>query len=96
MTLDGSDAPRKDVQVLYETIDRNKERDWADYADEYEFTLVSDGVVSVEKPDGKDGGRYQVELGETGAVDCNCFIASRPSQNRSCRHMRAVDLHPRL
>lgn len=98
MTTDDTDAVRKDLQILYETIARNRERDWSDYRDSHEFRLVADGVVRVAKsdPDSDDDGVYRVRVDGDGAVGCDCFVASRRFDDQPCRHMRAVDAHPRL
>ena len=71
MTTDDTDAVRKDLQILYETIARNRERDWSDYRDSHEFRLVADGVVRVAKSDSDsdDDGVYRVRVDGDGAVE---------------------------
>lgn len=98
MTTDDTESVRKDLQILYETIDRNRERDWPDYRDTHEFKLVSDGVVRVAKstPESEDDGVYHVRVDGDGPIECDCFVASRRFDDQSCRHMRAVAAHPRL
>ena len=96
MTADGSEVVRKDIQVLRETIDRNRDLDWKNYRDGHEFTLIGDSKVKVSQPNEENEGDYVVEMDRTGAVDCDCYIATRPFGRKPCRHMRAVDAHPRL
>lgn len=93
---DDSDSIRKDIQILTETIDRNLDRDWEEYRERHEFTIVSDGRVLVSSSDDEHDVEYEVRIDEAGAVDCDCYVASRPTGGDSCRHMRAVDAHPRL
>jgi hypothetical protein len=93
MPADDSEAVRKHIQVLRETIDRNRNLDWENYRAGHEFTLIGDSKVKVSQP---NEGDYVVAVDPTGAVDCDCYISTRPFGRKSCRHMRAVDAHPRL
>jgi len=87
---------RRDIQILRETIDRNLDLGWEDYRNGHEFKLIADGKVRVSQPEEENENDYVVELDEHGAADCDCFVATRPFGGDSCRHMRAVDSHPRL
>jgi len=94
--VDESEEVRRDIQILRETIDRNLDLGWEDYRDGHEFKLIADGTVQVSQPDEENENDYTVELDGTDAVDCDCFVATRPFGGDSCRHMRAVNSHPRL
>lgn len=96
MIADSSDVVWEGIQVVRETIDRNKDRNWEEYRKTHKFTLLKDGKVRVAQPDEKNEGEHVVEIDRTGAVDCDCYIAMRPFGKKPCRHMRAVDAHPRL
>lgn len=89
---------RPDIEVLFETIDRNSDREWADYRAAFEFTVVGESRVRVARPDEDREVDHVVELEGGRAAACDCFSARRPapSGERSCRHMRAVDAHPFL
>lgn len=87
---------RPDIEVLMETIDRNSDSEWEDYRESFEFTLVDDATVRVSRPDEKREVDHLVELADGRAARCDCFTARRPSGDGSCRHVRAVDAHPRL
>lgn len=101
---DDPDRGREHIEVLRETVDRNREREWADYRERFLFTLVDDGTVVVAPAEEADGTAPAVEQEVThtvtvaggSAADCNCHVAQRPFDSRACRHMRAVDAHPRL
>ena len=91
------------LQVVKETIDRNLEKSWERYEKEYEFVVIDDGAIKVAKdPDSEgesaltQGEVYVVETQNGTPTDCTCYIARRPFDPRSCRHMRAVDAHPLL
>lgn len=98
------DRDREHIEVLRETVDRNRDRDWADYRERFSFTVVDDGTVALSATDTADTTGSAVEREVTHrvtvdrgtAVDCNCHVAQRPFDRQSCRHMRAVDAHPRL
>jgi hypothetical protein len=98
------DRGREHIEVLRETVDRNRDRDWADYRDRFSFTVVDDGTVLLSPADEADptGSAVEREVTHTvtveggTAVDCNCHVAQRPFDRQDCRHMRAVDTHPRL
>jgi len=98
------DRGREHIEVLRETVDRNRDRGWADYRERFSFTVVDDGTVLVSPADeaGETGPAVEREVTHTvavdggAAVDCNCHAAQRPFDPRGCRHMRAVDAHPRL
>lgn len=106
MTDTGADPDRgrEHIEVLRETVDRNRDRDWAEYRERFLFTVVDDGTVVLSPADEADETRPAVEqevthtvtLDRGTAVDCNCHVAQRPFDRQSCRHMRAVDAHPRL
>jgi len=98
---------REHVEVIAETIDRNRDRDWEEYKNDYEYTLISDGRVLVTPVDESEDAEspenslsaeidYTVELSGGKAVGCNCHIARRPIDPKGCRHMRAVNAHPKL
>ena len=98
------DAGREHIEVLKETIDRNTDAGCDDYRDRYRFTLVDDGRVRLSRRHDGEEPRNAVETGvdhvvrlEDGrAVSCNCHSAQRYLGRETCRHMRAVDAHPRL
>lgn len=98
------DRGREHIEVLRETVDRNRDRDWADYRERFSFTVVDDGTVLLSPVDAAAETGSAVEREVThrvtvdggSAVDCNCHVAQRPFDRRACRHMRAVDAHPRL
>lgn len=98
------DEGREHLEVLKEAIDRNKYQDWTRYRETYEFTLLDDGLVRVSAVDGTDSFATLIEtetdhivtLDGGKAADCNCHIAQRVFNRKSCRHMRAVDTHPKL
>lgn len=101
--MTGDDEGRKHIEVLKETIDRNRDLEWDTYREQYEFTLVSDGEVRLSMLDEESADSpvetevdHVVELDKGTAVDCSCHIAQRPFGRESCRHMRAVDSHPQL
>jgi len=98
------DRGREHIEVLKETIDRNRDDDWERYRERYRFTVVDDGRVRVSAV-GREPtpGRametavdHVVSVEGGAAVDCNCFAARRRFDRQSCRHMRAVDAHPFL
>ncbi|EMA59572.1 hypothetical protein [Halorubrum lipolyticum] len=93
---DDTEEVRRDIQILRETIDRNLDLGWEDYRGGHEFKLIADGKVQVSQSEEENESDYVVELDKTGAIDCDCFVATRPLGGDSCRHMRAVDSHPRL
>jgi hypothetical protein len=101
---DDSDGGREHIEVLRETVDRNRDRDWADYRERFSFTIVDDGTVLLSPAAETDETASAVErevthtvtVDDGTAVDCNCHVAQRPFDRQSCRHMRAVDSHPRL
>ncbi|MFC6718076.1 hypothetical protein ACFQGT_10595 [Natrialbaceae archaeon GCM10025810] len=108
--MPGSDADehpdrgREHLEVIRETIDRNSERDWDYYRENYTFTLLDEGRVrvssiidteSVDSPIVTEVD-HVVTIDAGTPVTCNCHIARRPIDRKPCRHMRAVDAHPRL
>jgi hypothetical protein len=98
------DEGREHIETLRETIDRNRNFDWEAYRERYRFTVVDDGTVRVSRIGEKAASARAVEhavdhvvtLAGGSVVDCNCHIARRPVGRKSCRHMRAVESHPRL
>lgn len=97
------DASREHIEVLRETIDRNQDREWHNYREEFSFELIDDGKVRVSMEADAEGRSpvevetdHVVEVEMEGAVGCDCHIAQRPFGRESCRHMRAVDAHPHL
>jgi hypothetical protein len=108
MTMDDQhtnpDAGREHIEVLKETIDRNKNQGWTHYQEIYEFTLLDDGLVRISVIDKTDPSASPIEtetdhiviLDGGRAADCNCHIAQRVFDQKSCRHMRAVDTNPQL
>lgn len=99
---DDPDRGREHIEVLRETIDRNRNHDWEGYREQYRFTVVDDGRVRLS-PLGAEptAGRavetavdHVVDVEGGVAVDCNCFVARRRFDRKRCRHMRAVDAHP--
>lgn len=103
-TVDDPDRGREHIEVLKETIDRNRDDDWERYRERYRFTVVDDGRVRVSAVDQEPTpGRamettvdHVVSVEGGVAADCNCFAARRRFDPQSCRHMRAVDAHPFL
>ncbi|EJN58773.1 hypothetical protein [Halogranum rubrum] len=106
-TPETPDEGREHIETLRETIDRNRNFDWEAYRERYRFTLVADGAVRVSRVDAEaaetasaraveHGVDHVVTLASGRAVDCNCHVARRPVGQKSCRHMRAVESHPRL
>jgi len=105
---DGNDDPdsnagREHIEVLRETIDRNRNREWHSYREEFSFELIDDGTIRVSMVADAEGKSpvevetdHVVEVEMGAAVDCDCHIAQRPFGRESCRHMRAVDAHPHL
>jgi hypothetical protein len=99
---DNPDRGREHIEVLKETIDRNRDSDWERYGERYRFTVVGDGRVRVSAVDRESTpGRamettvdHVVSVEGGVAVGCNCFAARRRFDRQSCRHMRAVDAHP--
>jgi hypothetical protein len=93
---------REHIEVLAETIDRNNDRDWAAYRERYMFTLVNDGTVRISAKDTESSSSFDanddhfVSLIRGRVAECDCYIARRSFSERSCRHMRAVEAHPRL
>jgi hypothetical protein len=112
----GPDRGREHLEVLRETIARNRDLDWEEYDENYAFTVLGDGTIRVSAADDgggegsgngdrkEDGIDYPIEQEvdhvvtlEGGQVaDCNCHVAQQPVGRPSCRHMRAVEAHPRL
>lgn len=81
-------------EVLREAIDRNRRTRWTEYAETFDFTIRDDGVVAVSSA---ENGREQlVELSGGTAVSCSCYSHRDAVGRDDCRHMRAVDAHPRL
>ncbi|PSP72698.1 hypothetical protein BRC86_11940 [Halobacteriales archaeon QS_3_64_16] len=109
---DGPDRGREHLEVLRETIARNRDLGWEEYDESYAFTILGDGTIRVSAAnDGTGNGdrdrdgidrpierevEHLVSLEEGQVVDCNCHVAQRPVGRPSCRHMRAVEAHPRL
>jgi hypothetical protein len=102
-TDDSDPDTREHIEVLRETIDRNRDPEWDNYRTEFSFEVIDDGEVRVsmvEDPEATSPVEVEtdhvvaVEMGR--AVDCDCHIAQRPFGRESCRHMRAVDAHPHL
>lgn len=100
---DSDPDTREHIEVLRETIDRNRDREWDNYREEFSFEVIDDGEVRVSTVDDTEATTaievepdhvVAVEMGR--AVDCDCHIAQRPFGRESCRHMRAVDAHPHL
>lgn len=87
---------RPEVEVLLETIDRNRDRDWESYRASFEFTLIGESRVRLARPDEAREVDHVVRLTGGRAASCDCFSARRDAGGMSCRHMRAVDAHPRL
>jgi hypothetical protein len=108
MTIDGDrtdpDAGREHLEVLKETIDRNKNQGWTHYQKIYKFTLLDDSLVRISVIDKTDPSASPIEtetdhiviLDGGKASGCNCHIAQRAFDQKSCRHMRAVDANPQL
>ena len=104
MTTDDSGPDtRAHIEVLRETIDRNRDRGWEGYRTAFSFEVIDDGRIRVSmtgEPEATSPVAAEtdhvvaVEMGR--AVDCDCHVAQRPVGQASCRHMRAVDAHPRL
>lgn len=100
---DAPDRGREHIELLRETIDRNRNLDWEDYRERCRFTLVDNGMVRVSPAtERSDSDRaiererdHVVELDGDVVVSCDCHTARR-SRGRECRHMRAVEAHPRL
>lgn len=98
------DDGREHIEMLRETIDRNRGHGWEHYRERYRFTIVDDGTVRISKRGSNADSERAVETAvdhvvtvEAGvAVGCNCFMAGRRFTSERCRHMRAVDTHPRL
>lgn len=98
------DAGREHLEVLKETIDRNRDQDWTHYRETYEFTLLDDGLVRISTVGETEPSATPIEtendhivtLDGGKATDCNCHIAQRIFDRKPCRHMRAVDFHPQL
>lgn len=106
-TDDAPDEGREHIETLRETIDRNRNFDWEAYRERYRFTVVDDGTVRVSRVDERStetafvravehGVDHVVTLEGGSVVDCDCHVARRPVGRKSCRHMRAVESHPRL
>lgn len=87
---------RPDIEVLFETIDRNRDRDWEGYRASFEFTVVGESRVRVARPDEDREVDHVVGLAGGRPVTCDCFSVRRADGRASCRHMRAVDTHPQL
>lgn len=81
-------------EVLMEAIDRNRQKSWKEYAETFDFTIDGDAVVEVSSPE--DGREEMVELSGGTAVACTCYSHQEAVERKDCRHMRAVDAHPRL
>lgn len=105
MTADDVDEGcRAHLDVLKETIDRNKVPDWDRYREKFAFTILSDGAVRVSMVEEaqsdahplKTEGDHVVTLDGGKPVDCDCHIAQRRFGHKACRHMRAVETHPHL
>lgn len=98
---DPSERGRERLDMLRETIDRNADRDWEDYRERYEFTVLGDGLIRVSPTVGPNDTANPIEtesdqlvtVGDT-TVNCDCHVAQRSVGN--CRHVRAVEAHPRL
>ena len=111
---DGPDRGREHLEVLRETIARNRDLGWEEYDESYTFTVLDDDTIRVSAADhgggegngGRDGDGidrpiqrevdHVVSLENGRVADCNCHVAQRPVGRPSCRHMRAVEAHPRL
>lgn len=81
-------------EVLREAIDRNRQKRWDEYAKTFNFTICDDGLVEVSSA--KNGREQLVELSEGAAIACTCYSHREAVGRDDCRHMRAVDAHPRL
>lgn len=94
-----TDDPSKNDQslsreVITEAIDRNRHKTWGEYAEMFEFTIHDDAVVRVAT---SESGREQLVTVAGGtAVACTCYSHREAVGRDDCRHMRAVDAHPRL
>jgi hypothetical protein len=95
MVDDRPRGERPDIEVLFETIDRNSDRDWADYREVFEFVVVGESEVRVVSPGEDREVDHVVGLEGGRAAACDCFSARRPDGS-TCRHVRAVDAHPLL
>lgn len=84
--------PREEV---LETIDRNKPNTWDRYSVLFRFVLSGDGIVRVTSRR-NDTGTYTVELSGGTASGCTCRSTDIGVGEIGCRHMRAVNAHPRL
>lgn len=94
-----TDGPSKNRQslsreVVTEAIDRNRHKTWSEYAETFEFTIHDDAVVRVAPSEG--GGEQLVTVSGGTAVACTCYSHREAIGRNDCRHMRAVDAHPRL
>lgn len=93
------DGPSEDgwslsKEVLTEAIDRNHRKGWDEYAQTFDFTITTDAVVRVAAVE--NGREQTVELAGGTAVSCTCYSHREAAERDDCRHMRAVDAHPRL
>lgn len=90
--LDTSGVSR---DILREAIDRNKRRTPEEYLDRFRFTLCGDGAVQVTARKA-DAETRTVTLSGGTADTCDCHAHVWGVGRTDCRHMRAVDAHPRL
>lgn len=81
-------------ELVTEAIDRNHHKTWSEYAETFEFTIRDDGVVGVSTSESDRERRVTVVGGA--AVACTCYSHRNAIGRTDCRHMRAVDAHPRL
>ncbi|WP_122088183.1 hypothetical protein [Halalkalicoccus subterraneus] len=96
MSEDASTDPvNPSKEMLLETIDRNKRRTWTEYAERFQFTLRGDELVEMTAAD-DDERTATVTLAGGRAVTCSCYSHATAFGRTDCRHMRAVDAHPRL
>lgn len=94
-----TDDPSKDRwslsrELVTEAIDRNHHKDWSEYAETFEFTIQGDGVVAVSTV--SNDREQWVTVSKGAAVSCTCYSHREGVGRDDCRHMRAVDAHPRL
>lgn len=90
-----TDTTNPSMESVLETIDRNKQRTWAEYAERFQFTLRGDELVDVTTTD-EDERTATVTLAGGRAVTCSCYSHANAFGRTDCRHMRAVDAHPQL
>lgn len=81
-------------EILSEAIDRNRQKHWTEYAETFDFAIRDDGVIEVSTSENGQG--RLVELSGGAAIACTCYSHREAVGRDDCRHMRAVDAHPRL